>query len=55
MTEAGEGKQWIDPAAETLRDVVFDKQWLKSLSYYVRNRHTGNLEVYTSIYMYIYM
>ena len=49
MSEAGEGKQWTDPAstaAETLRDIVFNKQWLKSLSYYVRNRHTVNLEVH---------
>ena len=48
MAEAGEGKQWVDPtspAAETLRDLIFDRRWLNSLSYYVRNRHTGNLEV----------
>ncbi len=28
-----------------LREIVLDKQWLKSLAYYTRNRHTGILEV----------
>ena len=48
MSDPGEGKEWLDPsstAAETLRDMVFDRKWLSSLSYYVHNRHTGTLEV----------
>lgn len=28
-----------------LREIVLDPQWLKSLAYYTRNRHTGMLEV----------
>ena len=45
---SGEGMEWLDsesPAASALRDVIFDGRWLNSLSYYVRNRHTGGLEV----------
>ena len=48
MSDPGDGKQWIEPtstAADTLRDLVFDRKWLNSLSYYVHNRHTGTLEV----------
>ena len=48
MSEPGEGKQWIDPtspAADQLRDIIFDNGWLNSLQYYTRNRHTGKLEV----------
>ena len=66
MLEPGEGKTWIDPSsptAESLRDLVFDRRWLNSLTYYVRNRHTGNLEVSVSFlyisthwtFMYMYM
>ena len=43
-----EGREWLNsesPAASALRDLIFDGRWLKSLSYYVSNRHTGGLEV----------
>ena len=43
-----DGRTYLDPdspAAEALRVVVFDSRWLKSLDYYVRNCHTGQLEV----------
>ena len=33
------------PAASVLRDQLFDGCWLNVLSYNVRNRHTGGLEV----------
>ena len=46
MSDPGAGKQWIDPAATAAEtDLVFDRRWLNFLSYYVHNRHTGNLEV----------
>ena len=32
-------------SCSSLREIVFDKKWLNSLKYYVRNRHTGLLEV----------
>ena len=44
----GEGREWLipeSPAAEALRDIIFDKRWQNSLPFYVRNRHTGGLEV----------
>ena len=44
------GKKYLDPespAVEALRAIVFDTRWLKSLDYYIRSRHTGQLEVYT--------
>ena len=43
-------KKYLDPespAAEALRAIVFDTRWLKSLDYYIHNRHTGQLEVHT--------
>ena len=46
----GEEREWLDPespAAEVLRDITFDRRWLNSLEYYVRDRHTGSLEVST--------
>ena len=48
MQLPGEGREWLSaesPAAEVLREIIFDGRWLKSLQYYVRNRHTGGLEV----------
>ena len=48
MEFSGEGREWLNsesPAAEVLCDIIFDGRWLKSLQYYVRNRHTGGLEV----------
>ena len=44
----GEGREWLDSestAANALRDLIFDGRWMKSLAYYVNNRHTGGLEV----------
>ncbi len=41
---------WLDPASnpmQALREVVTDPKLLKSFHYYVRNRHTGMLEVIT--------
>ena len=55
----GEGREWLaaeSPAAESLRDIIFCNRWLNSLQYYVRNRHTGGLEVHMScwyVYMYV--
>lgn len=43
-----DGKVWLSnksPAAECLREIIFDARWLNSLPYYVKNRHTGGLEV----------
>ena len=48
MQLPGEGREWLNaasPAAEVLREVIFYGRWLKSLQYYVRNRHTIGLEV----------
>lgn len=42
-------KKYLNPeseAAEALRKIVFDTRWLKSLDYYICNRHTGQLEVH---------
>ena len=55
----GEGREWLaaeSPAAESLRDIIFCNRWLNSLQYYVRNHHTGGLEVHMScwyVYMYV--
>ena len=52
-----EGQEWLaaeSPAAESLRDIIFCNRWLNSLQYYVRNRHTGGLEVHMSCW-YVYM
>lgn len=46
--QPGEGRKWLDPkslSAEALREIIFDRRWLNSLPYYVRNRHTGGLDV----------
>ena len=46
-----DGREYINPdspAAAALREVVFDRRWMKSLDFYVRNRHTGLLEVITA-------
>ena len=62
MELPGEWREWLSaesPAAEVLREVIVDGRWLNSLQYYVRNRHTGGLEViiyfiiYTCMYIYI--
>ena len=48
VTGPPDGKEWLDPNGSTmkeLREKVRDGKLLKSLGYYVRNRHTGMLEV----------
>ena len=53
MQLPGEGREWLSaesPAAEVLREIIFDGRWLKSLQYYVRNRHTGGLVIHLCIY-----
>ena len=47
-------KTYLDPdspAAEALREIVFDTRWLRSLDHYIRNRHTGDLEVIGSRFL----
>ena len=44
-----DGKVWLgneSPAADCLREIIFDTRWLNSLPFYVKNRHTGGLEVH---------
>ena len=51
VTGPPDGKEWLDPNGSTmkeLREKVMDGKLLKSLGYYVRNRHTGMLEVSVS-------
>ena len=46
MAEPSE--EWLDlnsPSTDVIRKHRIDKQWLASFGYYIRNRHTGLLEV----------
>ena len=48
MAELSEGKEWLapnTPSMDVIRKHCMDKQWLVSFRYYIRNRHTGLLEV----------
>ena len=48
MEEPTEGKSWLEPdspALKIIREEVMKESWLKSFSYYTKNRHTGLLEV----------
>lgn len=48
IEQPGDSKIWLEkesPAAECLRGIIFDNRWLNSLPFYVKNRHTGGLEV----------
>lgn len=52
LTDVEEGKEILakdSKAAEELRKIVFDAEWLKSLQHYVRFRHTSKLENFNSM------
>ncbi|XP_065067642.1 uncharacterized protein LOC135693180 [Rhopilema esculentum] len=52
MQEPCGNKEWLEPGGATMKllcEQVNDPKLLKSLDYYVRNRHTGMLEVFHNV------
>lgn len=52
LTEVEEGKEILakdSKAAEELRKIIFDAEWLNGMEHYVRFRHTSKLENFNSM------